>query len=123
MQESYAIDFEGDNIKKGQKIHPEIAELGAAILRRDLKWQRKFRAPYFLRRPHHDLNELFECEQRMLQQGQENTIDFATIAGFIVIRIATLTNTRLPLNQEQFDEELAKGEYRLLPPKAGEGFG
>ena len=92
-------------------------------MRRDLKWQRKYGIKYFLRRPYHDLNELFELEQRMLQQGHENTIDCAAITGFIVIGIAPLTNTRLPLNQKQFDEELVKGEYRLLLPTASEGFG
>ena len=122
MQESYAYSFEGENLQK-KKIHPEIAELGAAILRRDLKWQRKYGVKYFVRRPHHDLNELFEIEQRALQQGQKNLLDPTTVAGVLVIRVATLTNSRIALTQERFDEVLAKGKYPLLPSKTGEGFG
>ena len=120
MQISHAVKSTKDGISKPFRVHPEVAEWGANILRRDLKLQRKTRIKYFLRRLYTDLHEEENIRHVALETGQEAP---EQITGVIVIRIATETNTRLPLNEEQFQRELAKGEKPFLPRKSTKGFG
>ncbi len=120
MQISHAVQISKDAISKPFQVHPEVAEWGANILRRDLKLQRKTGIKYFLRRPYTDLHEEENIRHVALETGQEAS---EQIAGIIGIRIATDTNTRLPLNEEQFQRELAKDEKPLMPRKSTKGFG
>lgn len=120
MQISHAVKITKEGISKPFQVHPEVAEWGSNILRRDLKLQRKTGITYFLRRLYTDLHEEENIRHVALEMGQEAP---EQIAGVIVIRIATDTNTRLPLNEEQFQKELAKGEKPLLPRRSSTGFG
>lgn len=120
MQISHAVKLTKEGISKPFQVHPELAEWKASILRRDLKLQRKTGIKTFLRRPYTDLHEEESIKWAAIETGKEVP---EQIAGVIVIRIATLTNARLALNEEQFQEEVALGETPLLPRHSGNGFG
>ncbi len=120
MQISHAVKSTKDGISKPFQVHPELAEWQVSVLRRDLKLQRKTGIKYFLRRLYSDLHEEESIKWAAIETGKEVP---EQIAGVIVIRVATETNIRIPLSEEQFQKELALGKRPLLPRRSSNGFG
>ena len=120
MQFSRAIIAKDGDSSKPFQVHPEIAEWGASILRRDLKLQRREGVKRFVRRLYADLHEIENIRWAARESSQELPEE---VTGVIVIRIATLTNARLALTEQAFQEELAKGKLPLLPRQQRKGFG
>ena len=120
MQTSHAVKFTKEGISEPFEVHPELAEWKASILRRDLKLQRKTGIKYFLRRLYSDLHEEDSIKWAAIETGKEVP---EQIAGVIVIRVATETNARIALSEEQFQKELALGQKPLLPRRSSNGFG
>jgi hypothetical protein len=121
MQISHAISNpKGGGYSEPFQVHPEIAEWSASILRRDLKLQRREGIKFFIRRLYTDLHEIETIRWAARENGQALPEE---ITGVIVIRVATLTNARLALDEQGFQKALAEGKHPLLPRQQSKGFG
>jgi hypothetical protein len=80
-----------------RNIHPEVEDLAEQVLKRDLILMRHFKISRFIREPYGDLNEI-EMIPELGAKAQD-------IFGFYVLSmVKDLTNARIPMTEEQFDE-------------------
>lgn len=118
-------------INKGSELseplHPEIGEPFRKILYRDIGIMKDQKCTVFIRAPYEDLNEL---ELIQLSYKSQNIPDppnlHAAVAIMVVSIVKNITNARIPLTLEMFNEEIGKGGARIVDIDTrnhGKGFG
>lgn len=97
--------FNPDGSRSVGIVHPEIAEVSLACLKRDLRRLRQTNGKSFLRCPYDDL-----------QEAQMIALNPGSPASHLIVGIAVLplikgdTNARIPMTAEQVQEIIANGE-------------
>jgi hypothetical protein len=80
-----------------RNIHPEVKDLAEQVLKRDLIAMRHLKVSHFIREPYGDLNEI-----EMIPELGEKAQDIFGI--YVLSMVKDLTNARIPVTKEQFDE-------------------